>query len=205
MTKERRNYFRVNQEVIFDFHSVDAYTAENDAAAAQFNDTLPLQMLAEFRQIDKQAQELQHQLSETNRALVEYLSYTNRKIELLAREMIAQQRPDFRDNTSKINLSEAGIAFLSEKAYYKGSYLALKLVFLPHFTGVSLFAQVIRCEPAQKSEKDGKESDLYHIAAKFYRISEPEQQILAKTVLDAQLAAKRHAKPDSPNSKSGGS
>lgn len=179
---EKRNYFRINQDVLFDYQTVDAYTANNDEAQDQFDDALPVQLFSAFRQIDKQNQDIARSLAENQRPVLDYLNGLNRKIDLLARELVGQNAGD-RHNKTKINLSEGGLAFLADKPLYKGTFIALRLVFLPSYTGVILFAQVIRCEPTK--------SDNHHIAAKFHRISETQQQVLAKTILDTQLADKR--------------
>lgn len=179
---EKRNFFRVNKEVLFDFHGIDAFTADNEDPQGQFDEDLPVQLFASFRQIDKQNREIARTLVDNQRPILDYINGINRKVELLARELVSQKVPEQQSHT-KINLSEGGIAFLSDKALYKGAFLAIRLMFLPNYNGVILFAQVTRCEPTK--------GDNHHIAAKFHRISETQQQVLAKTILDTQLASKR--------------
>lgn len=179
---EKRNFFRVNHDVLFDYHGVDAYTANNDDPKDQFDNELPVQLFTAFRQIDKHNQEITRALDGNQKPLLEYLHGLNRKIELLARELVSHKVPD-QQKKAKINLSEGGMAFLAEKALYKDTFIAIRLVFLPSYTGVILFARVIRCEPHK--------GDSHHIAVKFHRISVTQQQLLAKTIMDTQLSSKR--------------
>lgn len=182
-TTERRGFFRIDKELLLEIKTVDAFTVENAKATEQFADSMPLHLFSEFHKLDKQALQLHHSFGPEHRQIAEYLNILNKKINLLSRELVAQNSDTVEQHPRKVNLSEVGMAFMSDKAIYKDSYLALRLVFLPSYTGVVVFAKVIRSEP--------KQGDLFHIAAKFQGLTESDQHILAKYIMEAQLAAKR--------------
>ncbi|GAB1265160.1 hypothetical protein NBRC116493_14000 [Aurantivibrio infirmus] len=184
-TTERRGFFRINKELLLEYKTVDAYTADNTDPTEQFADSMPLHLYSEFHNLDKQAEQLRRSIGTEQPKIAEYLSILNKKINLLSRELIAQNTDTAAQDPRKVNLSEVGIAFMADKAIYKDSYLAIRLVFLPSYTGVVVFAKAIRSEP--------KQGDLFHIAAKFQGLSEADQHILAKYIMEAQLAAKRTA------------
>lgn len=186
MTEERRRFFRIDQDIMLDYKPVDAYAAQQGKAADQFSDQLPLELLAEFHQLDRQASNLLHGLTAQHPSVADYLSVLNKKINLLSQHLINKDKLP-KHNSSKVNLSEAGIAFLSSKPLYKDSFLALRLVFLPKYIGVVLFAQVIRCTQ--------EKGDQFHIAAKFHRNSEANQQLLAKQIMEAQRLVKQQNQP----------
>jgi len=182
-TNERRGFFRIDKELLLEFKTVDAFTIENADPTEQFADSMPLHLYSEFHNLDKQALQLHRSLGPEHRQIAEYLNILNKKINLLSRELVAQNSDPTEQHPRKVNLSEVGLAFTSDKAIYKDSYLALRLVFLPSYTGVVVFAKVIRSEP--------KQGDLFHIAAKFQGLKEADQHILAKYIMEVQLAAKR--------------
>ncbi|GAB1257236.1 hypothetical protein NBRC116494_17380 [Aurantivibrio plasticivorans] len=182
MAEERRSFFRVNKEVLLDYKPVESFSAQRDSAESQFENTLPLALIAEFNGLDQQLAKQSQHLAKMNEEVASYLKILNRKIDLLGRHFIAQSTPK-QEIASRINISEAGIAFLSKTPLYKDSFIAMRLVFLPNYAGVVTFAQVARC--AQEK------SDQYHIAAKFHRLGSSQQAILAKQIMESQRKAKQ--------------
>jgi len=181
--KERRDFFRVNQDVIFDFKLVDAFTAENDHASAEFDDSVSLGLINELRRLDHDSVQTLRALSAQNHLLGDYLQTLSSKIDLIARHtLFATDRSMADTSKTRINLSEDGIAFLADRAIYKGNFLALRLIFLPNYVPVVIFAKVIRCEA-----KDSK----YQVAAKFYRLADKERQELSRQILKTQVSQKK--------------
>ncbi|MGI1678120.1 MAG: PilZ domain-containing protein [Cellvibrionaceae bacterium] len=183
-TKDKRSFFRIDKELILDYKPVDAYTAENETAAEQFDDPMPMHLFSKFNQLDRQAGQILKLIAKDNKAVADYFKIMNKKISLLSQEVIAMRNPT-KTVTTKVNLSEAGIGFIADKPIYKGSHIALRLVFLPDYSGVSFFGEVIRSEPMK--------GELHHIAIKFQNVNESDQQLLSKQIMQAQLIAKRRA------------
>ncbi len=174
---EKREYYRIDKQVQLQLRPVDAFTANNGEAHDCFDNTYSLSLLAQYHELDQQAQGLLKEIRASQPAIARYLQNLNKKFELLNRELVALQRQNQHGEKelTPINLSEGGLSFASDKALYKDSFVALRLVFLPEYTGVVLFAKVVRCEQ--------QKSDTYHIAAKFHRSSELQQQMLARQIL----------------------
>lgn len=186
-SREKRSFFRVRDDISLDYRVVDTHTASSEDPTTLFPESAALNLFAEFRRIDGESDQILHSISEQNRLVADYLVGVNRKINLLAQEILADRQANSPGSSTKVNLSEGGIGFGSDKAIYKSSYIALRLMFLPAYVGVVLFAQVIRCE----AKKDG-----YQIAAKFHRLSDQQRQVLSKQIMQAQLAAKRRARDE---------
>jgi len=184
---ERRSFFRVDNEVSFDFKGVDTHTVEDSSPESLFGELPGLALFSDFRAIDAESVQLLHNIGEQNRHISDYLATINRKVELLAQQIMNQQHSSTSHHTRQINLSEGGIAFNADKAFYKGSFIAMRLVFVPSYVSVSMFAKVIRCE----SGKQG-----HQLAAKFHKISETQRQLISKHIMQAQLASRRESKQD---------
>lgn len=190
-TLENRDYFRISQDIIFNFTPVDAFAADNDEAENAFEDGISLNLLHELKRLDRDSEKTLRFLTEKNRLLGDYLQTLSAKIDLMARHILFAQQPDqSHQSTSRVNLSEDGIAFSSDRALYKDSYIAVRLIFLPSYSPVLTHAKVLRCE---------QKGDDYQIAAKFYRTPDVERQELSKQILKAQVASrkKQPRKPDS--------
>ncbi len=186
-TQDKRCFFRITDDLILDYKQVDAYTADSDKAENVFPDSSSLSLFAEFKRIDSDAAQLLASINETSRALADYLSTLNRKIDLLTQKVMADLHQNDAIAPTRVNISEGGIAFQCDKALYKGSHIALRLMFIPSFVGLATFATVIRCEEQDK--------DNFQIAAKFHRLSSTHQQILSRQIMQQQISAKRESTP----------
>ena len=190
MTKEtsgpnsdKRDFFRISQDVLFDYKIVEAFTAENDEPDDQFEDGKSMSMLDELRRLDRDGLQALKILTEKNRLLGDYLRNLSQKIDLIARHTLFGSDDTTGDQPiMRVNLSEDGLAFASDRAIYVGNFLVLRLIFLPHYQPVVTFAQVVRCE--QKGE-------TCQIAARFHRLAEKDRQVLARQILKAQVEHKK--------------
>lgn len=180
---DKRDFFRVSQDVIFDFKSVESYAAENENADNEFGDATSLSLIDELRRLDRDNVQTLRILADKNRLLGDYLQTLNNKIDLIARHtMFAHDANANNKVTTRINLSEDGLAFLNERALYKGSYIAVRLVFLPSYSPVVTFAKVLRCD--QKDER-------YQIAAKFHRLSDTDRQEISRQIMKVQVSSRK--------------
>jgi hypothetical protein len=185
--KERRDFFRVSDEVLFDFKIIDSYTAENSDPESEFADATALHLLNELRRLDKDNAQILKMLAEKNRLLGDFLHSLSSKIDLIARHTLFVQSEKESRPTERINLSEDGIAFVSNRAIYKGNYLVMRLIFLPHYVPVIVFGQVVRCE---------SKSNLHQVAARFFRANDSTRQELSRQILKAQVAQKKERLAD---------
>lgn len=184
-TPERRSFFRVNSEIALSFHSVDTNSVNQGRPDEQFPaQKQSLDLLQELRRLEREAAPLLASVGEQNRALADYLSLLNRRIDLLTQASVASDYLTREVRPSHVNLSEGGIAFNSSKAVYKDSYLALRMLFLADFSQLACFAQVIRCEANQ--DRDG-----YKIACRFIGLNDAKQETLGRHIMQAQLSARR--------------
>lgn len=186
---ERRNTFRINNDVIFDFRVVDSHTAEEQEPEQAIGDGIALHLVAELRRIDREAQQLLKIITDKQRLLGDYLQKLNQKIDLIARHSMFSSGQN--GGTVRVNLSEEGVAFRSDRALYKGNFLVLRMIFLPSYTPVIVFASVSRCED------EGDEG--YRIGAKFHRLREQDRQELARQIIKAQVSHRKRSSPPENN------
>ena len=178
---ERRESFRVNQDVLFDYKTIDSFAADTVSAEEAFGDTASLGVLNELHRIDKHNQELLKLFGDKNRLLADYMRGINQKIDLISRHVLFAKPGQGQENVTQLNLSETGLAFVSERALYKDSYIALRLIFLPNYVPVTAMAKITRCDVRD---------DSYILAAHFHRLQDQQRQELARQILKAQVKAK---------------
>lgn len=177
-TKERREFFRIDDDVIFDVQPVDKQTVDTLPAIDVASDGPSWQALEALSALDQKTQHFASALNTKQPALGQYLSLINDKIDLIARHSVFSHYQHL--PKTRISLSEDGLAFKSPRMLYKNSFIVVRIIFLPHFAPVVSFAQVIRCESRDNS---------YNVAAKFYQLARSQQQVIVNTLIKAQQRA----------------
>ncbi len=185
---ERRNFYRVDQDVIFDYKQVDVHTIENQSAEESFDGGSAMYLIGELRRIDRETQQVVKLLNDKDRLVSEYLAKLNAKIDLIARHSMFSGNPG--SQASRLNISEGGVAFRGNKNLYVGNFIVLRMIFLPSYTPVIVFGKVIRCE------SDG---DTYRVAATFHDLQEHDRQELARQILKAQVSHRKRSPPSEMN------
>ncbi|WP_054113587.1 PilZ domain-containing protein [Marinagarivorans algicola] len=176
--KERREFFRIDNDVIFDVQPVDKQTIGTMPAIDVVSDGPSWQVLEALSALDQKTQHFASALNTKQPALGQYLGLINDKIDLIARHSIFSHYQHL--PKTRISLSEEGLAFKNSRMLYKNSFVVVRIIFLPHFAPVVSFAQVIRCESRDNS---------YNVAAKFYQLAPAQQQVIANTLIKAQQRA----------------
>ncbi|GAA5317184.1 MAG: PilZ domain-containing protein [Candidatus Pelagadaptatus aseana] len=180
---ERRSFFRINNELTLSYKPVDVHTVEHNKAEDHFQeDGQSVHVFDEMERLNHEASGLLAGLGESNRQLADYLTIQSKKIDLLA-NLLSTQNQSGDVKPTHVNLSEGGLAFKTTKPLYKGSYLAIRMMFMGSFSVVICYARVIRC--------DEKSPDEYQVAVKFLKLTEIQQQALSKNILKAQMRERK--------------
>ncbi|MFT7492403.1 MAG: hypothetical protein ACI80S_002005 [Pseudohongiellaceae bacterium] len=184
---DKRQFFRIQQNVIFNFKAVAADSIHEGNAEQHFNPSTGIGLLAKFQQLDKDSVTIVQNIRKDNSDVGDYLEVINQKINLLSQQILAQEIVTLnRQDADRIDLSQGGIAFSSSYPLSIESWIAIKLVFLPAYTVILSYAQITRC---QKSENDD-----YLVGARFDQLNDEEQRIIAKQVIDTQILQKLQSK-----------
>lgn len=178
---ERREYFRVEDKIVLRYRAVPRDAVLNAPAERHFNNSEVFELLRELRQIDHEHNNVLRTLAEQNRDLGLYLKNVNRKIELVANALASLDQSQQGQEPQLASISESGIAFVAEPKLEVGSVVALEMVLLPQHTALALYGEVVmnRDQPPARS------------VVTFLQLREGDRQILARHILQVQIAAKR--------------
>lgn len=184
---EKRQFFRIQQDVIFNFTAVSTDDVSHISAEQHFDHAGTLGLFSQFQQLDNDMYATLDIIRKENLAIANYLDMLNQKMNLLSQEMLSHEAVSVNDSESgRIDLSQGGIGFESSKPLGIESWIAVKLVFLPSYTGLLSYAQVTRNQP----QADG----TYAIGARFHQLNEEQYRLLARQVMQAQVMQKRDTK-----------
>lgn len=183
---ERREYFRVEDRVLLRYRTVPRQAMLHTPAERHFENSEIFELLRELRHIDHEHNNVLRSIAEHNRDLGLYLKNVNRKIDLIANVLASLDQSQQGREPVLASLSESGIAFIAEPRLEVGSIVALEIVLLPQHTALALYGEVVmnRDQPPARS------------VVTFAQLRESERQILARHILQVQIAARRqHQNP----------
>ncbi len=184
---DKRQFFRIQQDVIFNFKAVSTDSIEEFNVAHHFDRSASVGLLAKFQQLDNVSMAVMHNIRKENSNVSQYLEILNEKINLLSQLMLAQEMIAENDqDAGRIDLSQGGIAFTTNCPLEIDSWIAIKLVFLPAYTAILSYAQITR------SQQLGE--DRYLVGASFDHLNPDEQRIIAKQIIDTQIIQKKQSR-----------
>lgn len=181
---DRREYFRIDDQVILRYRAVPPEAVGHMPAERHFDNSEVFTLLRELRQIDQEHNNVLRTLAEQNRELGIYLKSLSRKIELIGNAIARLDEGQQHLTPQHVSISEGGLAFRTATSLAPGSFVALELVLLPSHTGLALYAEVIETRDANGLA-----------VASFVRLRESDRQVLARHILQVQIAAKKKQDP----------
>jgi hypothetical protein len=176
---EKRQFFRIQQDVIFNFYPVSNDDMLHSRAEQHFEHSDTLCLFSEFQQINGQNSQLMSRIKEETPLLAEYLDGLNRKMDLVCQQVLSDQSSVHDVDSGRVDISQGGIAFSSDHSIGVENWLALKLIFLPSYTGVITYGQVTRNVP----QEDGS----YLIGVRFHNLDDEQSKLIAKQVFKTQI------------------
>ncbi len=177
---DRREYFRVDDQVILRYRVVPPESIGHTPPERHFDNSEVFALLRELRHIDQEHNTVLRTLAEQNRELGTYLKSVNRKIELIGNALATLNEGQQQQTPQQVSISEGGLVFHATNGLASGSLIAIELILLPSHTGLALYGEVIEMRAAKGLA-----------VVSFVRLRESDRQILARHILQVQIAAKK--------------
>lgn len=178
-----RDFYRIECRAIVGFRSLGERLPEDAGPGTFFSDSPALLLSRELLQLEQEAAPIMAAIGEKDRAVASYLHVINRKIDLLSRHILAQAPDTATGEEQSISLSEGGVVFRCAQALSVGSFVALRLLLLPAWTGVAAFGQVVKSESTAAGYSE--------ISVAFENLQDAERQLVARHVMQVQMAEQR--------------
>ena len=178
----QRDYYRVDCRAVIGVAVIGDKIPAGRNAESFFGEAGQFDLLRELRRLDQESGSLLHLVNDADRTLGNYLHTVNRKIDLLARHIIMLD-PALRSGAEQtVSISEGGIAFNAPSVLEPGSLVAVRVMLLPTGTAFAAFGSVLSAEPR------GGEA---HLNVNFEHLQEAERQLIARHVMQVQMAEQR--------------
>ncbi len=170
---ERREYFRVSDDVTLSVHKIDNED-DLEMARGKMCDAIPdrFTLAATFTAQTADMQRLLHNMPGKSQELSAYLSKLDNKLNRLAQYMVLDSMHAEELPLKAVSLSAGGVAFHGEASFDENDMLEIRMVLYPDLVGVLAIARVVACEP----ESGGG----YHVAVEFNEMRERDRDLLVK-------------------------
>lgn len=178
---ERREYFRIDDDVYLEYKTIDD-NEFNDAPATLANlNNSSFKLSAEFATLNNSIHPLLNNIKQMHPDIGEYLEFINHKIDSLNQLLLEKESSFDEDKVIKANLSASGICFESDKPFEIATPLKLEIVLLPEKVGLLIFGRVVAIKEIKASEKK-------HISIHFDHIRPEDRELMIKHNLNKQMA-----------------
>ena len=179
----QRDFFRVDCRAMISHCAVGDRVPAGRPPDSYFPDGEHFSLLRELRRMDHDASHLLHALGEKDRNLGAYLAHLNRKFDALARHLAALTPEMSRGSEQVVSLSEGGVSFHAAQPPAPGSVLAIRMTLLPAWVGIAVYGAVVAAGAGERN-----------VAVNFEQLQDADRQIIARHVMQVQLAEQRRAR-----------
>lgn len=186
MSDERREFFRIQDEVALEYRVISEQEAEDVLLRIQDDRPDRFTAAASFAGTSRQMTHLLQNLSHKSPDLSMCLSTLDKKLNLLVQLLVAEEM-DLQRNTREVSLSAGGLAFNADRELKVGDLLETRLVLFPTVTGILAVSCVVSCE--RRSDVDG--GLPWSVAVEYQHVRPADQDLLVKHVLNRQTEQRR--------------
>lgn len=182
MSRERREYFRINDQLLLDHRPL--HDDEIEAFRELINGDLPHRFMtassfaATSRQIAHSLYRIQSDLPDVARCL----QAIDHKLNVLAQLFVAEDAGSSMQDARDVSLSAGGIAFRSAHQLRPGDLLEMKLVLLPNMLGILAAARVAYCERAGEDDPHFP----WRVGVSFEIMREADRELLVRHVMSRE-------------------
>lgn len=193
--EERREYFRIRDQVILGYRRIDS--AQAAFIAEEIHRDLPdrFTVASRFEASSRVMTRLTHTFAGQMPDLAHYLKHMDDKLNHMAR-LFVMDEINVQDRTPEfVTLSGGGISFGVDREYREGELVELRIVLLPSFIGILAVGSVVYCDSLKGTQGTGP----WNLAVEYRDIREPDRDLLVKHIMNREteeLRKKRHPEED---------
>ena len=189
-SKERREYFRIDNEVIIDYEKIPAEQVE--LVRERLADRVPdgFTVAATFQTNSRTMNRMLQGFSASNPDLARYLKLMDQKLNHLARLFVMGEMEGQEHDRVQVNMSAGGMTFPSHTEFSEGDLLSLRFALMPEMMGILCVARVVYCERAAVGASDYP----WQVAVEYDVIRETDRDLLCSHIMARETELRRLAR-----------
>jgi len=190
MGDERREYFRIADEIALDYRLLK--DEEVDGLLERMRSRLVDRFTAasSFAATTRQMAHLIHKVQTESPELARCLQAIDQKLNMIAQLFVSEQMALDDQPTREVSLSAGGVAFRAQHELRTDSLLELRMVLFPSMIGILTISRVIHCERMD----DGNSQFPWQVAVEYEHLRETDRELLVRHIMakeTEQLRAQR--------------
>jgi len=178
---ERRDFFRVNDEIYLKFEMVsdEEYLAAPEKLKKTEDSAFSLS--ANFATLNNTINPILNSIKQQYAEIGEFLDFLNNKIDNLSQHVLYDNLDNTKQALVKVNISASGIQFNASQAFAAQQAMRLELILLPEKIGILIYGRVV-------DTKDGA------VCVEFEHIRSEDKELMIKHNLNKQMLEIREKK-----------
>ena len=181
---DRRDYFRISDSVYIEYKVVPKERVFTASRQPPYEVSARFTLLRDMYVLELESSQLLRSLIDSDRKLGDFLSTVNRRIEMMACILSADELTPGQGPAGYVTISEGGISFQVDELLPAGTYLGLKLLFHPSLLGLTLYGEVKYCRLTD-------EGAHYVAGVQFLELDAFGEQLLSRHIIRLQAEDRR--------------
>jgi len=182
-SKERRQYFRIKNELFMCYELIDSNepksSAPSEVVPSKGTKVSPqLALLRELTNINKENKRMLETLNGGDKSIIKHISEMSSRLSELSKQIIQEIELDFSE-VMKVDISGGGLCFESSQSLKIDQQMKLELILMPQYFEIVLLAKVV-----DSAFLEGRQS--YRIAVEFIKINESDRDAIIGQVFKTQ-------------------
>ncbi len=194
MSDERREYFRIDDEVALDYRVIDSSEMDRLLEKIQSRMVDRFTAASSFAATTRQMTHLIHKIQGQSPELARCLQAIDQKLNMIARLFVSEEVRESLQDTREVNISAGGVAFRAQHEIPVGSLLELRMVLFPSLVGILTISRVIHCERVN----DGNPRFPWQVAVEYEHLKETDRELLVRHIMarETELLRSRRTEND---------
>ncbi len=193
MNDERREYFRIADEIALDYRLISDDEADRLVEKIQSRQVDRFTAASSFAATTRQMTHVMHKVQSESAELARCLQAIDQKLNMVAQLFVTEEMELNEQPTREVNLSAGGVAFRAQHEIGMDSLLELRMVLFPSLVGILTVSRVIHCERIN----DDNRQFPWQIAVVYEHLRESDREHLVRHIMareTQQLRGERSGK-----------
>lgn len=182
MSEERREYFRIDDEIALDYRQISNGEAELLREKIQSRVIDRFTAASSFNATSRQMTHVMHKVQVQSPELARCLQAIDQKLNMIAQLFVSEEIKLNERPTREVNLSAGGIAFRVQNEIKVDSLLELRMVLFPSLVGILTISRVIQCERVE----DGNLKFPWQVAVVYEHLRETDRELLVRHIMSKE-------------------
>lgn len=186
---DQRDYYRIRDSVYIEYKIVAKEQVFSAQRQSPYEVSARFTLLRDMYELELESAQLLRSLTDSDRKLGAFLSTLNRRLEMMARILSAEELPTQQSPAKNVTVSEGGISFQMDELLPVNTYLGLKLQFHPSLLGLTLYGKVTYCRTDAGAH--------YMAGVQFLQMDSFTEQLISRHIIRLQAEERRKRLVDS--------